>query len=90
MLIRKFSSTLLVAGAIAISAPVTQTQSTHTELQNASHGRSRECSNRSLRGSFGFTSIGTLLGLPAPFAGPFGEIGRQISTGTVTPTEPRR
>src|SRR4029453_14950895 len=37
----------------------------------------RECSNASLQGSFGFTSTGTLLALPAPLAGPFGEIGRQ-------------
>ena len=41
----------------------------------------RECSDASLQGSFGFTSIGTLLALPAPFAGPFGEIGRQTFDG---------
>src|SRR6266849_2528072 len=41
----------------------------------------RECSNASLRGSFGFTSTGTLLALPPPFAGPFGEIGRQTFDG---------
>jgi hypothetical protein len=44
-------------------------------------GEHHECSNRSLQGSFGFTSIGTLMALPAPFAGPFGEIGRQTFDG---------
>jgi len=39
------------------------------------------CSNASLQGSFGFTSAGTLFALPAPFAGPFGEIGRQTFDG---------
>jgi hypothetical protein len=39
------------------------------------------CSNASLKGSFGFTSIGALLALPPPFAGPFGEIGRQTFDG---------
>ena len=41
----------------------------------------RGCSDASLQGSFGFTSIGTLLALPPPFAGPFGEIGRQTFDG---------
>ena len=44
-------------------------------------GDRHECSNRSLQGSFGFTSIGTLMALPAPLAGPFGEIGRQTFDG---------
>lgn len=41
----------------------------------------RECSSDSVRGSFGFTSTGTLLALPPPLAGPFGEIGRQTFDG---------
>jgi hypothetical protein len=40
-----------------------------------------ECSKASLRGSFGFTSTGTLLALPPGFAGAFGEIGRQTFDG---------
>jgi len=44
-------------------------------------GQSRECSNASLQGGFGFTTVGTLLALPAPFAGPFAEIGRQAFDG---------
>jgi hypothetical protein len=40
-----------------------------------------ECSNATLSGSFGFTSIGTLLNLPPPLAGPFAEVGRQTFDG---------
>ena len=40
-----------------------------------------DCSVRSLQGSFGFTSTGTLLAIPAPFAGAFAEIGRQTFDG---------
>jgi hypothetical protein len=39
------------------------------------------CSNATLRGSFGFTSTGTLLALPPPLAGPFAEVGRQTFDG---------
>lgn len=41
----------------------------------------RGCSNATLRGSFGFTSTGTLLALPPPLAGPFAEVGRQTFDG---------
>jgi hypothetical protein len=42
----------------------------------------RACSNASLRGSFGFTSQGSLVAnLPPPVLGPFGEIGRQTFDG---------
>ena len=47
----------------------------------------RGCSDASLQGSFGFTSTGTLLALPPPLAGPFGEIGRQTFDGTGDNTE---
>ena len=40
-----------------------------------------ECSDASVRGSFGFTSTGTLLAVPPPSAGPFGEIGLQTFDG---------
>jgi hypothetical protein len=50
-------------------------------LPRAEADEQRECSNKSLRGSFGFTSIGALLSLPAPLAGPFTEIGRQTFDG---------
>ena len=48
----------------------------------AQAGEHRECSETSLQGSFGFTSTGTLLALPAPNAGPFAEIGRQTFDGS--------
>jgi len=43
----------------------------------------QECSNASLRGSFGYTSTGTLLDtyVPPPFAGPFAEVGKQTFDG---------
>jgi len=39
--------------------------------------------NATLQGSFGYTSTGTLLDtyVPPPFAGPFGEVGRQTFDG---------
>ncbi len=41
------------------------------------------CSNAKLHGNFGYTSTGTLLPVyvPPPFAGPFGEVGRQTFDG---------
>ena len=50
-------------------------------VSTAQADEKRECSSASLRGSFGFTSTGTLLALPPPLAGPFGEIGRQTFDG---------
>jgi hypothetical protein len=43
----------------------------------------KECSKATLSGSFGYTSTGTLLDsyVPPPFAGPFGEVGRQTFDG---------
>jgi len=37
--------------------------------------------DRRREGTFGLTCDGTLLALPAPFAGPFGEVGRQAFDG---------
>ena len=50
-------------------------------LPRAQADEHRGCSNASLKGSFGFTSTGTLLALPPPLAGPFAEIGRQTFDG---------
>jgi len=43
----------------------------------------KECSIATLQGSFGYTSTGTLLNsyVPAPYAGPFAEVGRQTFDG---------
>jgi hypothetical protein len=50
-------------------------------VSSAQAGEPKGCSDASLRGSFGFTSTGTLLTLPPPLAGPFAEIGRQTFDG---------
>jgi hypothetical protein len=43
----------------------------------------KECSKATLQGGFAYTSVGTLLDsyVPPPFAGPFGEVGRQTFDG---------
>lgn len=45
--------------------------------------KAKACSNATVEGSFGFTSTGALLPsyVPPPYAGPFGEIGRQAFDG---------
>lgn len=52
-------------------------------VPRAQAGENKGCSNASLHGSFGYTATGTLLptAVPAPLAGPFGEIGRQTFDG---------
>jgi hypothetical protein len=52
-------------------------------MPSAQASEHRECSNATLQGSFGYTAIGTLLpaAAPPPFAGPFGEVGRQTFDG---------
>ena len=50
-------------------------------LPTAQADEHKDCSNASLQGSFGFTSTGTLLALPAPLAGIFAEVGRQTFDG---------
>ncbi len=76
-LLRVLLMTLVIAGF------TTETQAAPAGdqggLRASDHGK--ECSNASLQGSFGFTATGTLLALPPPFAGPFGEIGRQTFDG---------
>ena len=56
-------------------------------VPRAQADQDKECSNATLRGSFGFTSTGTLLAIPPPSAGPFAEIGRQTFDGTGDNTE---
>ncbi|WP_263366375.1 hypothetical protein [Edaphobacter bradus] len=48
-----------------------------------SESQGKECSRATLQGSFGFTSIGTLLPsfAPPPFAGSIAEVGRQTFDG---------
>jgi len=56
-------------------------------VPGAQAGEDQECSNATLRGSFGFTSTGMLLAIPPPSAGPFAEIGRQTFDGKGDNTE---
>ena len=53
-------------------------------MPSAQAAQHRECSDATLRGSFGYTATGTLLpaAFPAALAGPFGEIGRQTFDGS--------
>ena len=50
-------------------------------VPGARAGERRECTDASLKGSFGFSATGTLLALPPGFAGPFAEVGRQTFDG---------
>lgn len=52
-------------------------------LAQSESSRVKECSNASLKGSFGYTSTGALTTsyVPAPLAGPFAEVGRQTFDG---------
>lgn len=63
---------LVFATAFVVGIVPTAQASDHTE-----------CSLATLKGSFGYTATGTLLPTvaPPPFAGPFGEIGRQTFDG---------
>ena len=66
--------------ALLLAASMFYAQSAVAQEQS---DKVKECSNATLRGSFGYTSIGTLLDsyVPPPFAGPFGEVGRQTFDG---------
>ena len=50
-------------------------------LPRAQADEHRDCSNRSLQGSFGFTNTGTNIALPPPLAGPIAQIGLQTFDG---------
>lgn len=47
----------------------------------ATKARAQDCSNASLRGSFGYTSVGTIVSLPGALPGPFAEVGRETFDG---------
>jgi hypothetical protein len=68
----------LLGTAILSSALAVGLFASTTVAQASEH---KECSNATLRGGFGFTSTGTLLTTPAPFAGPYAEVGRQTFDG---------
>src|ERR1700728_3770227 len=67
--------------ALLVAVSIFSAQSVVAEEQANSKGK--ECSKATLWGSFGYSSTGTLLDsyVPAPYAGPFGEVGRQTFDG---------
>lgn len=82
LLVKGLLTAGVVAGlTIAMHASGASESGEPTESRRDPGGHGPGCSNASLHGSFGFTSVGTLLALPAPFAGPFGEIGLQRFDG---------
>jgi len=68
---------------IAIAAAVMVMVSAGPALAQEQSDERKVCSNAGLRGSFGYSSTGTLLDsyVPPPFAGPFAEVGRQTFDG---------
>jgi hypothetical protein len=68
----------LLGTAILSSAVAVGLFSSTTAAQASEH---KECSLATVWGSFGYTSTGTLINFPAPFAGPFAELGRQTFDG---------
>lgn len=68
-----------VAGLLAMS--MFCAQGLFAEQQEST--KVKGCSKASLQGSFGYSSVGTLLDsyVPPPYAGPFGEVGRQTFDG---------
>ena len=73
VLLRSQLALLLAVSMFYAQSVVAQEQSTQV----------KECSKTTLSGSFGYSSTGTLLDsyVPAPYAGPFGEVGRQTFDG---------
>jgi hypothetical protein len=55
----------------------------HSVVAQEQSEKVTECSKATLHGSFGYTSTGTLTTsyVPAPYAGPFAEVGRQTFDG---------
>jgi hypothetical protein len=73
VLFRSQAAGLLALSILCAQSVVAQEQS----------GKDAGCSKASLQGSFGYTSTGTLTTayVPAPYAGPFAEVGRQTFDG---------
>jgi hypothetical protein len=67
--------------ALLLAVSLFYAQSVVAEEQAST--KAKECSKATLSGSFGYSSTGTLLDsyVPAPYAGPFGEVGRQTFDG---------
>jgi hypothetical protein len=78
--IRDENSFASLSGGLLLAVSMFCAQSVVAQEQSA---KVKECSKATLSGSFGYSSTGTLLDsyVPAPYAGPFGEVGRQTFDG---------
>jgi hypothetical protein len=78
--IRMKTALLRYQGAWLLAVSMLCAQSVVAQEQSA---KAKECSKASVHGIFGYSSTGTLLDsyVPAPYAGPFGEVGRQAFDG---------
>jgi hypothetical protein len=67
-------------GALLLAVAMLCARSTVAQQASAV---AKECSKANVHGIFGYSSTGTLLDsyVPAPYAGPFGEVGRQAFDG---------
>lgn len=65
-------------------APVLTIVALALGLASAARAENKDCTNATLKGSFGYISTGTLLEsyVPSPFAGPFAEVGTQTFDGS--------
>jgi hypothetical protein len=74
---------VLVRCQVALLLAVSLFYAQSVVAEEQANTKAKECSKATLSGSFGYSSTGTLLDsyVPAPYAGPFGEVGRQTFDG---------
>jgi hypothetical protein len=74
--------TVLLRSQLALLLVVSMFSAQRAVAQDHSN-KEKACSEATLWGGFGYSSTGTLLDsyVPAPYAGPFGEVGRQTFDG---------
>jgi hypothetical protein len=75
--------TVLLRSQVALLLAVAMLSAQSVVAEEQATSKAKECSKATLWGSFGYSSTGTLLDsyVPAPYAGPFGEVGRQTFDG---------
>ncbi len=75
--------TVLLRSQVALLLAVSMFYAQSVVAEEQATSKAKECSKATLSGSFGYSSTGTLLDsyVPAPYAGPFGEVGRQTFDG---------
>jgi hypothetical protein len=75
--------TVLLRSQVALLVAVSMFSAQSVVAEEQATSKAKECSKATLSGSFGYSSTGTLLDsyVPAPYAGPFGEVGKQTFDG---------